>query len=538
MSINLNEREIMETTRRTHIGKASLVRHTCIAETKKIPINGAIILGDSLTERNEMIGEIRDTADGIVGAAAGKFVTKAASEFIQHGKSPLGRFTNGYTWCDYLSARLADECFIQQSKKKTGKWELDDEKNSDLADAICDGQTEQNFQKSYKLSNSKDVQFQGNPFIVTFAKGGSTARAHYVYESLHVHPDESIKDCVVDYVTKVPSRLVLSTLEEQRKALLAHLAIEEYTEAEKATKLVIEWSGANDLITVDVKPTKIEAKLAVEARIQNVKEMFKNGYRHIVLFNLPDLSLTPRFQRMSEPNKTNAHEVSEYFNVLLLEQAENLQREYQIQYPGCTIEVFDVSKILRDVCENPTQFPEYKFSSDYRNTPYIESGDFKMNNKNLNSNLTKNDAATGYIFWDDVHPTATMHILLAEQLMQKLQKRFEFQMPSPASAERLFKRFKNKYSEMLTAPGWFKLFRQSYLPKDLDGKKPEDAIVKILQHALIDHAERTVSITKELGWIDEDGNIDTQIPALQVASQELRFLKPIDRISNTLMNYK
>ncbi|MEO8400506.1 MAG: SGNH/GDSL hydrolase family protein [Gammaproteobacteria bacterium] len=421
---------------------------------------------------------------------------------------------------------------------KTDSLELADEKNTDLADAILDDQIEHNFQRSYTLSNSKDVQFQGNSFIVTFAKGGSTARAHHVYESLHVHPDESIKDCVVDYVTKVPSRFVLSTLEDQRNALLAHLAIEQYSDAEKAKKLVIEWSGANDLITVDVKPTKIEAKKAVEARIQNVKEMFKNGYRQVVLFNLPDLSLTPRFQRMSEANKTNAHEVSEYFNHMLLEQSQNLQREYQVKYPDCKIEIFDVSNILREVCENPMQFPEYKFSSENRSKPYIESNDFKLKNKNLTSNPNKNDSATGYIFWDDVHPTATMHILLAELLMKKLQERFEFQMPSPVSAETLYKRFKNKYREMLESPGWFKFFRQSYLPKDLDGEEPEEAIVKILRHALIDDADRTVSVIKELGWIDDNGNIDLQIPVLHAASQELRFLKPIDRMSNNLRNKK
>ena len=64
----------------------------------------------------------------------------------------------------------------------------------------------------------------------------------------------------------------------------------------KIKTLVIEWSGANDLITVNLHPNIKTAQRAVNARIENIEKLIEQGYQHFVLINLSDLSLTPRYQ--------------------------------------------------------------------------------------------------------------------------------------------------------------------------------------------------------------------------------------------------
>lgn len=446
------------------------------------------ILGDSLTDRGTM--DHRYLFDLIPMS----FLSGLA------GHSPYGRFTNGFTWSDFLSAMLADEFIINILKNKYG---LDD---TDIADAVLshDPHAEKLLFKAYSLDNDRFVQFEGQDFIRCYDEGGLSA---HDYKWV---PSTSIK-CFF-------SRLILSTLEAKREALLAYDEAHELSRKHKEETLIIEWSGANDLITVNPEPSEVEADLAVKARLKNAEILIKNGYHHFILFNLPDLSLTPRFQNMTgeegEIARQNAHECCAYFNEELEKGVERLRAIY----PHTNIDVFDVSSVFSEVYNNPEQ---HGFDKDKIKQPYVTSSDFKIE-KNGSS------PAPGYMFWDDVHPSATMHAKLVEYGYRKFKFDYKFSAPQveviqekelTISEEELRASFIIKYGEVLKAKkgGFFGCHHGSKF------NYKAASLEEILSQVFEKKDSFTRDVITDLQWIDKKGNLYLNIPALKEAMGQLEF---------------
>ncbi len=129
---------------------------------------------------------------------------------------------------------------------------------------------------------------------------------------------------------------------------------------------MIEWTGANDLLTVNIEPTNEIAQKSIHARVFNVEELIKAGYHHFVLLNLPDLSLTPRFCVKTREEREKIRNVTSYFNALLTEQV-NLLKE---KYPQCSIHIFDMGVVVDDIFKRPESFG---FDPEKLNQPYIHS---------------------------------------------------------------------------------------------------------------------------------------------------------------------
>ena len=210
---------------------------------------------------------------------------------------------------------------------------------------------------------------------------------------------------------------MVSTLGGMLQKLLAYDEIHALSPQQKAETLIIEWSGANDLIFVNERPSKECADRAILARLENLKQLIQHGYRHFVLFNLPDLSLTPRYQNMSAIERDNAHECSAYFN----EKLANLCKDMSSTNPECSIEEFDVFDTFTEGYNNPTK---YGFDAEKIKTPYLQSADFKLRRENK-APLSAS-SAKGYMFWDDLHPTAYLHALIGERFYNKFRNKFDF----------------------------------------------------------------------------------------------------------------
>lgn len=113
--------------------------------------------------------------------------------------------------------------------------------------------------------------------------------------------------------------------------------------------MIIEWSGANDLLTVNAEPTLIEADNAVNARIANLEILIQQGYRNFVLVNLPDLSLTPRFQAKTRKEQENATKCSEYFNDQLADKAKQLIEKYKDLNIPLNLSIFDANTPFKNI---------------------------------------------------------------------------------------------------------------------------------------------------------------------------------------------
>jgi hypothetical protein len=403
-------------------------------------INYFIFMGDSLSDTGFM--DHRKLAgiipmDGISGLK---------------GKSPKGSFTNGYVWDLDLAAELSEEQIIKKLKRRGLH-------STDIADAIIvkDKKVE-SMLNEFSMDNYREVDFKHQDFVRYYAEGGLTS---YTYRGK-----------ITCNLKLSATRDIVSTLTEKRKLLLQDDAFRATTEEQKKHTLITEWSGANDCMTVNKRPTMGEADKAVQARLLNIEALIAVGYENFVLVNLPNLSLTPRFQKRPEEEQKNAQQVCEYFNQQLNKGVEALK----LKYPLCSMDVFDIATPFAEIYANPKK---YKLDENKKTTPYTTSPDFTENEKNHTS------PAPGYMFWDDVHPTANVHAILAQEFYNNYEKKFHFSAPH----ESLLTEFKEHYGQRFENDrrSWLGFFRHSRI----DYKKNVLQLTDILNHALYQGGHRT-----------------------------------------------
>jgi len=345
-------------------------------------ITNIIMMGDSLSDRGTMN---KTKLFGLIPIV-----------FFSGVKNSMNNesFTNGYPWSSQFIAILANQLTIRRLKDNK---HIDD---CDIADGVInsDPHIQSAVRDRYDLTHDKYVNYQGKKILRSYTEGGLLAHEY------GFSPSISLK-CFF-------ARLVLTDLKAKRDMLLKDDKKANITVEERSGALVIEWSGANDLVTANVRPEKKACDMAIKDRIKNMRKLIEKGYRNFVIFNMPDLSLTPRYQNKNIAEQDNARSNSQYFN-------EQLQAEcnmLQLQHPECQIDVFDVYTRFTDVYEHPAK---YHFDKDKRKLAYITSSDFKIKND-------KTAPATGYMYWDDVHPTADMHAILASQLFDAYESRYNF----------------------------------------------------------------------------------------------------------------
>ncbi|AUH73834.1 SGNH/GDSL hydrolase family protein [Legionella sainthelensi] len=396
-----------------------------------IKISRIVVLGDSLSDR-------------------GTFDKRKLFGFIPLGDfyevgfdAPRGRFTNGFVWGDYFVTAIIEDFEIDYVRKKL-KINHDPRGNADVADAILanDLNILKKNEKAFSLNNDKHILFKGERFARFYCEAGLTADDYT--RQFTINPKYEFL------------RLILARLEDKRKQLSDEDKKYKITEQEKSETLIIEWSGANDLLTVNAEPTLIEADNAVNARIANLEILIQQGYRNFVLVNLPDLSLTPRFQAKTRKEQENATKCSEYFNDQLADKAKQLIEKYKDLNIPLNLSIFDANTPFKKIynhCE------EYGFDKEKLKSPYIDSEEFKQNQKNPEYQQQHISPAEGYMFWDEIHPSMDMHSWLAVMFKETYNKIFKFIPPEPIK-RRCSKEAEDMVHHCISAP-------YAHLPSDV-----------------------------------------------------------------------
>lgn len=353
-------------------------------------ISQLVVMGDSLSDRGTL--DKRKLLDFI----PMNYLSGLSS------KSPRGRFTNGFLWGDYVCATTVEQFEIDHERRKL-KLKPGASSNADISDAfLTKSSLRKKSEAAFSLNDDMHVLFKGKRFARFHCEGGLTA--HDYATSFTFNPGDE------------GTRLIVATLEAKRKQLLEEDKKYKIAALEKIQTLVIEWSGANDEITVNTAPTYEATDKAINARIQNIEQLIQNGYRNFALFNLPDIALTPRYQAKSKKEQENAAKVSQYFNARLAEQCVELNNKYKDLHIPINLSVFDIDSILKEVYNDPER---YGFDRDKLKTPYTTSEQFKQNEKNPVDLTEHISPSNGYMFWDDIHPTADLHAWLAEKFKTK-----------------------------------------------------------------------------------------------------------------------
>ncbi len=301
-----------------------------------------------------------------------------------------GCFANGLSWPAFLLLlvyRQARAQLIQEGYTKERLAYIDKAFVSQLIDPDIE-------------TNDVLVNLSVGGFkLVDYAEGGATSDNYRSAE-------QCLKGLIAGGITTAGARAMVSNLGQQRRAFLRHRKSRECED--RSGNFIIEWTGANDLITVNPEPTYKAADRAVAARMRNVKKLYQCGYRHFALLNLPDLSKTPRYQKhRTQAQRDNASEVVQYFNRQLQQKVEEFSREQA----DCDIQVFDTDEQFNFICEHPEKFgldptkkhEELSSDPDYKAEPGVNP-----------------HAGKGYEYWNEVHPTSTIQRLIAADLLDKL----------------------------------------------------------------------------------------------------------------------
>lgn len=192
----------------------------------------------------------------------------------------------------------------------------------------------------------------------------------------------------------------------------SYLGLDKNTNGVDSSALYVVWAGANDFEYLGA--TEAVAVQTITNLVTSVAKLYGAGARNFLLPNLPDLGITPLALGLNEviPGYSAAASgLSEMFNVRLGQAYTGLQ--WTLNDPMLSLISFDVMARQRAVAFNPAAF-------DFSNvtTPCYagEPG---------GAELSLCPDATGYFYFDRLHPTAAAHALLGSQMLAAV--------PEPAS---------------------------------------------------------------------------------------------------------
>ena len=174
--------------------------------------------------------------------------------------------------------------------------------------------------------------------------------------------------------------LFIEDIDEQVDSFLDHGSVDEQA-------LYVVLAGGNDLFDPDVNPTRPASILA-----DQIGRLVAAGIRNLLSINLTELGETPRFRGEREAMNARTRE----FNQTLADRLDGIA----VANPGLSVFRLDAATLFSQVIALPRAFG----FSDVR-SPGIDA-----------------NGSEGFLFWDDVHPSAAAHDLLARAAHRSLQE--------------------------------------------------------------------------------------------------------------------
>ncbi|MEM1303951.1 MAG: SGNH/GDSL hydrolase family protein, partial [Planctomycetota bacterium] len=154
--------------------------------------------------------------------------------------------------------------------------------------------------------------------------------------------------------------------------------------------LHVVWAGANDLLNGQTDMAVPVGNIAGE-----ITRLYDNGARDFLVLNLPDLGATPRFNSDASQSATFSTRTDD-FNAQLGSTLDVLEGSL----PGADFTQFDVDGVFDELLTDPASLGLTNITDQALGDPAVNANE--------------------YLFWDDVHPTATVHAMLAEQIAVEL----------------------------------------------------------------------------------------------------------------------
>ena len=179
--------------------------------------------------------------------------------------------------------------------------------------------------------------------------------------------------------------------------------------------LYVIWSGGNDYLLAGAPPPTagyVADPAFVTANIATaVEELRDAGARHFLVLNLPNLGDVP-FARMAPPGVSDALNAATAAHNAALQAALD---ELAATYGDLTLQLFDVQNLVAQVLETPEAFG---FSTGLAAGPATGCLFPPFACPDLSGEF--GSAGAGLFFWDELHPTAQAHRLIAQRALAAL----------------------------------------------------------------------------------------------------------------------
>jgi len=203
--------------------------------------------------------------------------------------------------------------------------------------------------------------------------------------------------------------------------------------------LFVLWIGSNDYLTGRPnEDAEVVTDNAIKFIQQGVERLIKDGARHFLIINLPDLGETPTAK---EGGNAFIKRLS-FLSTMHNQKLSRMIAQLSLQHPEIEFTPYDLIPIFNDIIQNPEKY-NYKnvslpcYMGGYGTTGTDNNADtlsIKGHNIDLRRypsvreayriSLAENDESdfcsnpNEYLFWDHVHPTAATHQLIAKFVME------------------------------------------------------------------------------------------------------------------------
>jgi len=166
--------------------------------------------------------------------------------------------------------------------------------------------------------------------------------------------------------------------------------------------LYVVFAGANDLIN-----GQTNVSVPVNNLSQDLGRLAAAGARQFLVPNLPLLGYTPKFN--GNPSTFASYNtLSTQFNTSLDTMLDN----FEAGHATLTVHRLDVAALFSQAIADPAAFGLTNVTDSA--APGLVAGDSSYNTSLIVSNPNQ------YLFWDDLHPTQTVHAELAQYALEQL----------------------------------------------------------------------------------------------------------------------
>jgi thermolabile hemolysin len=192
--------------------------------------------------------------------------------------------------------------------------------------------------------------------------------------------------------TSFPDSLFVRDIDDQVSQFLGQRTA-------NASTLYVMLAGANDLIG-----GQTNMSVPIGSLQSSINRLVTAGAREFLVINLPPLGNTPRYNG-STSTRDQSNAWSQQYNTALA----TMLNGVQAGNTALSVHQLDLFSLFNRVLAEPALFDVVNVTSSA--APGLSPGDTSYNTAQFVPNPNK------YLFWDDLHPTAAVHAMLAQRAL-------------------------------------------------------------------------------------------------------------------------